>query len=113
MKLRDVYDEVEVDASTVDDNVIKEAIPTRWVHRKEGPGVRSRIVAKGYTEKIEDEHSDYASRPVHDATDTSRATDVTTKLDRATGLYGISTRTHHNRPRRQTKNFVRYRSYGS
>ena len=32
MKLHDVYN--EVDASTVDDNVIREAIPTRWVHRK-------------------------------------------------------------------------------
>ena len=62
MKLHDVYD--EVDASTVDDNVIREAIPTRWVHRKKGPGVRSRIVAKGYTEKIEDEDSVYASTPM-------------------------------------------------
>ena len=62
MKLRDVYD--EVDASTVYDNVIREARPTRWVHRKKGPGVRSRIVAKGYTEKIEDEDSVYASTPM-------------------------------------------------
>ena len=61
MKLHDVYD--EVDASTVDDNVIKEPIPTRWVHRKKGPGVQSRIVAKGYTGKIEDEDSVYASSP--------------------------------------------------
>ena len=100
MKLHDVYD--EVDASTVDDNVIKEAIPTRWAHRKKGPGVRSRIVAKGYTEKIEDEDSVYGS--VHDATNTSRTTNVTTKLDRATRrrLYGISTRTHRKGPRRQT-----------
>ena len=59
MKLHDVYD--EVDASTVDDNILKESIPTRWVHRKKGPGVQSRIVAKGYTEKIEDEDSVYAS----------------------------------------------------
>ena len=62
MKLHDVYD--EVDASTVDDNVIREAIPTRWAHRKKGPGLRSRIVAKGYTEKIEDEDSVYASTPM-------------------------------------------------
>ena len=68
LKLHDVYD--EVDASTVDDNVIREAAatPTRWVHRKKGPGVRSRIVAKscakGYTEKIEDEDSVYASTPM-------------------------------------------------
>ena len=62
MKLHDVYD--EVDASTVDDNVIREAIPKKWVHRKKGPGVRSRIVAKGCTEKIEDEDSVYASTPM-------------------------------------------------
>ena len=62
MKLHDVYD--EVDASTVDDRVIREAIPARWVHRKKGSGVRSRIVAKGYTEKIEDEDSVYASGPM-------------------------------------------------
>ena len=104
VKLHDLYD--EVDASTVDDNVIKEAIPTRWVHRKKGPGVRSRIVGKGYTEKTEDEDSVYASiyANVHDATDTSRTTNVTTKLDRATRrrLYGISTRTHCKEPRRRT-----------
>ena len=51
MKLHDAYDEVD-------------AIPTRWVHRKKGPGVRSRIAAKGYTEKIEDEDSVYASTPM-------------------------------------------------
>ena len=62
MKLHDVYD--KVDASTVDDNVIREAIPTRWVHIKKGPRVRSRIVAKGNTEKIEDEDSVYASTPM-------------------------------------------------
>ena len=62
MKLHDVCD--EVDASTVDDSVIKEAVPTRWAHRKKGPGVRRRIVARGYTEKIEDEDSVYASTPM-------------------------------------------------
>ena len=62
MKLHDVCDEVAT--STVDDNVIKEAIPTKWVHRKKGTGVRCRIVAKGYTEKIEDEDSVYASTPM-------------------------------------------------
>ena len=62
MKLHDVCD--EVDTSTVDDNVAKEAIPTRWVRRKTGPGVRSRIVARNYTEKIEDKDSVYASTPM-------------------------------------------------
>ena len=42
----------------------KQSLPTRWVHRKKGPGVQSRIVAKGYTEKIEDEDSVYASTPM-------------------------------------------------
>ena len=62
MKLHDVYD--KVDASSFDDNILKEAIPTRWVHRKKGPAVRSRIIAKGYTEKIEDEDSVDASTPM-------------------------------------------------
>ena len=48
-------------ASAVGDSLLKEAIPTRWANRKKGPGVRSRIVAKGYAEKIEDEDSVYAS----------------------------------------------------
>ena len=95
MKLHDVYD--EVDASTVDDNVIREAIPARWVHRKKGPQAEylqerytaipaSRIVAKGCTEKIEDEDSVYASTPMFTTlrTLTSRTTNVTTKLDSAT-----------------------------
>ena len=46
IKLHDVYD--EVDASTVGDNVIREAIPTRWVHRKKGPGGR-RLRLRLYT----------------------------------------------------------------
>ena len=62
MKLHNVYD--EVDTSTVDDNLMREATPTRWVHKKTGLGVRSRIVAKGYIEKIEDEDSIYASTPI-------------------------------------------------
>ena len=63
MKLHDVYD--EVDAFSVDDNVIREAIPAyKMGPQKERPGVRSRIVAKGYMEKIEDEDSVYASTPM-------------------------------------------------
>ena len=81
-KLQDVYD--EVDASTVDDNILKEATPTRWVHRKKGPGVRSRIVAKGYTGKIKDEDSVYTSTPMFTTLRTLLALNVTTKLDRAT-----------------------------
>ena len=97
MKLHDVYD---VDASTVDDNVIKEAIPTRWVHRKKGPGVRGRSVARDRGRRLRLRL--YTN--VYDGTDTSRSTNVTTKLDRATRrrLYGISTLTHRKRPRRQT-----------
>ena len=62
MKLHDVYDEVST--SNVDDTILREATPTKWVHRKKGTGVRSRIVAKGYTEKTEDEDSVYASTPM-------------------------------------------------
>ena len=59
--LHDVYD--EVDASTVDDNVTREAMPTRWVHRKTGPGVRSRIVAFS-TREDRGEDSVYAATPM-------------------------------------------------
>ena len=59
VKLHDVYD--EVDASTTSSEM---TLSSRLVHRKKGPGVRSRIVAKGYTEKIEDEDSVYASTPM-------------------------------------------------
>ena len=58
MKLHDVYD--EIDAFIVDDNILKETIFTKWIYRKKGPRVRSRIVVKGYTERIEDEKSVYA-----------------------------------------------------
>ena len=62
MKLHKVYEEVDI--STLDPSTIREAIPTRWVHREKGLLVRSRIVAKGYSEKVDDEDSVYASTPM-------------------------------------------------
>ena len=99
MKLHDVYDEVAT--STVDDNVLREAIPTKWVHRKKGTGVRSRIVAKRYTEKIEDEDSVYASTPMFTTLRTLLALQMS-RPNWVARLGGISTRTHCKRQRRQT-----------
>ena len=62
MKLHEVYEEVDV--STLDPTTIREAIPTRWAHREKGLKVRSRIVAKGYSEKVDNEGSVYASTPM-------------------------------------------------
>ena len=50
--------------TTLDPSTIREAIPTRWVHREKGLQVCSRIVAKGYSEKVDDEESAYASTPM-------------------------------------------------
>ena len=62
MKLHEVYEEVDI--STLDSFTIREAIPTRWVHREKGLQVRSRIVAKGYSKNVDDEDSVYASTPM-------------------------------------------------
>ena len=62
MKLHKVYEEVDI--ATLDSSTIREAIPTRWVHREKGLQVRPRIVAKGYIEKVDDEDSVYASTPM-------------------------------------------------
>ena len=35
-----------------------------WVNRPKGDDVRARIVAKGYTEQIEDQDEVYASTPL-------------------------------------------------
>ena len=39
-------------------------IDSRWVYRSKGDEVRARIVAKGYTEHIEDQDDVYASTPL-------------------------------------------------
>ena len=62
MKLHEVYEEADI--STLDPSTIREATPTRPVHRQKALLVRSRIVAKGYSEKVDDEDSVYASTPV-------------------------------------------------
>ena len=83
MKLHDVYD--EVDASTVNDNILKEAIPTRWVHRKKltrstKPDRRKRLHGEDRGRRL----GLRLYTNVHDTPETSRTTNVTTKLDRAT-----------------------------
>ena len=62
MKLHDVYDELSrcVYSRRQRD---QRSNPYKMGPQK-GPGVRSSIVAKGYTEKIEDEDSVYASTPM-------------------------------------------------
>ena len=63
MKLHDVYEEVSVDG--LPPETIRGAIDTRWVHKYKTPTqMRSRIVAKGYNEKIDDSDSIYASTPL-------------------------------------------------
>ena len=63
MKLHDVYEEVSVDG--LPPETIRDAIDTRWVHKYKTPTqMRSRIVGKGYNEKIEDSDSIYASTPL-------------------------------------------------
>ncbi len=63
MKLHDVYEEVSVDG--LPPETIRDAIDTRWVHKYKTPTqMRSRIVAKGYNEKIDDSDSIYASTPL-------------------------------------------------
>ena len=63
MKKHDVYAEVSTD--TVDQETLHNAIDSRWVHKSKTPTeVRSRIVAKGYKEEVEDLDGIYASTPL-------------------------------------------------
>ena len=86
MKLHDVYD--EVDPSTVNDNVIREAIP--YDTYKMGTQKERTLSTKPNRRKRlhrEDRGRRLRLRlytNVHDTPDTSRTTNVTTKLDRAT-----------------------------
>ena len=62
MKKHDVYEEVSTD--TVD-KTLHNAIDSRWVHKNKTPTeVRSRIVAKGYKDEVEDLDDIYASTPL-------------------------------------------------
>ena len=63
MKKHDVYEEVSTD--TVDQETLHGAIDSRWVHKNKTPTeVRSRIVAKGFKEGVEDLDDIYASTPL-------------------------------------------------
>lgn len=62
MNKHDVYEEVSTD--TVDQETLRSAIDSRWVHKNRMPTeVRSKLVAKGYIEEVEDCHDIYASTP--------------------------------------------------
>ena len=67
MRTQGVYEEVDVTKLTPQqrqeldlDNIIE----SRWVYRSKGDEVRARIVAKGYTEHIENQDDVYASTPL-------------------------------------------------
>ena len=67
MRAQKVYEETDVTKLTPQqrqeldlDNIIE----SRWVYRSKGDEVRARIVAKGYTEHIEDQDDVYASTPL-------------------------------------------------
>ena len=62
MKKQDVYTEVNINDLTPEQQAT--IIESRWVLRDKGDKVRARIVAKGYTEQIEDADTIYASTPI-------------------------------------------------
>ena len=61
MKKQGVYSEVNINDLTPEQRAT--IIESRWVLRDKGDKVRARIVAKGYTEQIEDADTIYASTP--------------------------------------------------
>ena len=62
MKKQQVY--MEVDINTLTPEQKKNIIQSRWVLRDKGNNVRARIVAKGYTEAVNDLDDIYASTPI-------------------------------------------------
>ena len=62
MKKQQVY--MEVDITTLTPEQKKNIIQSRWVLRDKGNNVRARIVAKGYTESVNDLDDIYASTPI-------------------------------------------------
>ena len=62
MKKQGVYSEVNINNLTPEQQ--ESIIESRWVLRDKGDKVRARIVAKGYTEQIEDADTIYASTPI-------------------------------------------------
>ena len=67
MKTQGVYEEIDVTKLTpqqIQELDLDNIIESRWVYRSKGDEVRARIVAKGYTEHIEDQDDVYASTPL-------------------------------------------------
>ena len=62
MKKHQVFTEVHINDIPPEDR--KNLIQSRWVHREKGTEVRSRIVAKGYNEVVNDLDDIYASTPI-------------------------------------------------
>ena len=62
MRKQGVYSEVNINNLTPEQQAT--IIESRWVLRDKGDKVRARIVAKGYTEQIEDADTIYASTPI-------------------------------------------------
>ena len=62
MKAQGVY--TEVHSSQLSPEQRKKIIKSRWVLRQKGNTVRARIIAKGYTEEINDNQDIFASTPI-------------------------------------------------
>ena len=62
MKQQGVYTERNIDDLTPEEQ--QTIISSRWVHREKGDNVRSCIVAKGFTEHVNDADDIYESTPV-------------------------------------------------
>ena len=62
MKKHQVFTEIHLNDIPPEDR--KNLIQSRWVHREKGTEVRSRIVAKGYNEVVNDLDDIYASPPI-------------------------------------------------
>ena len=62
-----MYEEIDITKLTPqqqEDLDLNNIIESMWVNRPKGDDVRARIVAKGYTEQIEDQDDVYASTPL-------------------------------------------------
>ena len=62
VKTFDVF--AEAPTSSLLPETVKTAISTRWVHRRKGATVRSRLVCRGFTEEVADLDDTYASTPL-------------------------------------------------
>ena len=57
----------EININDIQQEDRKNVIQSRWVHREKGTEVRSRMVAKGYNELVNDLDDIDASTPLHNA----------------------------------------------